>query len=49
MNIKKIIAPSMADAMKKIKTELGDNAVILNSKVVYHGGFLGMFRKKKLK
>ncbi|CAM4034323.1 flagellar biosynthesis protein FlhF [Lederbergia lenta] len=48
MNIKKIIAPSMPAAMKKVKDELGDNAVILNSKVVYHGGFLGMFRKKKI-
>ncbi|MBS4177104.1 flagellar biosynthesis protein FlhF [Lederbergia citrea] len=48
MNIKKIIAPTMPEAMRKIKAELGDNAVILNSKVIYHGGFLGMFRKKKI-
>lgn len=48
MNIKKIIAPSMATAMKKVKDELGDNAVILNSKVVYQGGIFGMFRKKKI-
>lgn len=48
MNIKKITAPTMPEAMKKIKLELGENAVILNSKVIYHGGFLGMFRKKSI-
>ncbi|MCR2820702.1 flagellar biosynthesis protein FlhF [Lederbergia panacisoli] len=48
MNIKKIIAPTMPEAMKKIKLELGENAVILNSKVIFHGGFLGLFRKKSI-
>lgn len=47
MNIKKFIAPSMAEAMKKVKSELGENAVILQSKAVYRGGFLGVFKKKK--
>ncbi|MBS4194001.1 flagellar biosynthesis protein FlhF [Lederbergia citri] len=48
MNIKKIVAPTMPEAMKKVKTELGENAVILNSKVIFTGGFLGLFRKKSI-
>ncbi|MBS4217733.1 flagellar biosynthesis protein FlhF [Bacillus sp. FJAT-49711] len=48
MNIKKIIAPTMPEAMKKVKQELGENAVILNSKVIFSGGFLGLFRKKNI-
>lgn len=38
----------MPEAMKKIRAELGKDAVILNSKVVYTGGFLGLFRKKNI-
>lgn len=38
----------MPEAMKKVKLELGDNAVILNSKIVYKGGFMGLFRKKMI-
>ncbi|MCJ8006282.1 flagellar biosynthesis protein FlhF [Lederbergia wuyishanensis] len=48
MNIKKVIAPTMSEAMKKVKMELGENAVILNSKVIFHGGFFGLFRKKSI-
>jgi flagellar biosynthesis protein FlhF len=36
----------MPDAMKSIRNELGNEAVILNSRIVYTGGFLGFFRKK---
>ena len=38
----------MPEAMKKISKDLGKNAVILNSKVVYSGGFFGLFRKKNI-
>ncbi|MFS0613169.1 flagellar biosynthesis protein FlhF [Lederbergia ruris] len=48
MNMKKITAASMPEVMKKVKLELGDHAVILNSKVVYKGGFMGLFRKKMI-
>ncbi|WP_237705230.1 hypothetical protein [Bacillus coahuilensis] len=48
MNVKKIIAPTMPEAMKRIRNELGNDAVIINSKVVYTGGFLGMFKKKNI-
>ncbi|QNG58758.1 flagellar biosynthesis protein FlhF [Metabacillus idriensis] len=48
MKVKKYIAPNMQEAMKKIKSELGQDAVILNSKVVHTGGVLGLFMKKKI-
>lgn len=48
MKIKKYVAPSMPEAMKKIRAELGGDAVILNSKVVQSGGFLGFFTKKNI-
>ena len=38
----------MPDAMKLIRAELGSDAVILNSKVVQKGGFLGFFMKKNI-
>ncbi|MBS4207606.1 flagellar biosynthesis protein FlhF [Bacillus sp. FJAT-50079] len=47
MNVKKIIAPTMQAALAKVKDELGDQAVILHSKMIYDGGFLGLFKKKK--
>lgn len=48
MKVKKYVAASMPEAMKQIRAELGNDAVILNSKVVYTGGFLGFFRKKNI-
>lgn len=42
------MAPSIGEATKKIKEELGSDAVILSSKVIYVGGFLGMFKTKKM-
>lgn len=48
MKIKKITANSMPEAMKTVRNELGNNAVILNSRIVYTGGFLGFFRKKNI-
>lgn len=48
MKVKKIIAPSMPEAMEKIRLELGSDAVILNSKVVEKGGIFGFFTKKNI-
>jgi len=48
MKVKKYAAPSMNEAMKKVRAELGDDAVILNSKVAYTGGFMGLFKKKMI-
>ena len=38
----------MPEAMKLIRKELGDEAVILSSKVVFSKGFLGLFKKKSV-
>ncbi|MFS0782284.1 flagellar biosynthesis protein FlhF [Bacillus sp. 1P06AnD] len=46
MKIKKYNAANMNEAMAQIKNELGEEAVILNSKVVFTGGILGFFKKK---
>ncbi|WP_100330927.1 flagellar biosynthesis protein FlhF [Bacillus xiapuensis] len=46
MKVKKYKASSMPEAMKKIKSELGAHAVILQSKTVYSGGIFGLFKKK---
>ncbi|MBS4172535.1 flagellar biosynthesis protein FlhF [Bacillus sp. FJAT-49736] len=47
MKVKKYIAGNMSEAMKQIRAELGDEAVILNSKVTHKRGFIGLFRKKQ--
>lgn len=48
MKVKKFVAKSMSEAMKKIRVELGSEAVILNSKEIETGGFLGFFTKKNI-
>jgi flagellar biosynthesis protein FlhF len=48
MKVKKYTASSMTEAMKYIREELGGEAVILSSKPVYTGGFLGLFRKRSI-
>ena len=48
MKMKKYTASTMPEAMKKIRTDLGEDAVILNSKVVISKGFLGLFKKKSI-
>jgi flagellar biosynthesis protein FlhF len=46
LKIKKYTAGTMPDAMKIVRNELGNDAVILNSRIVYTGGFFGFFRRK---
>ncbi|MGS2776867.1 flagellar biosynthesis protein FlhF [Robertmurraya sp. GLU-23] len=48
MKVKKYTAPNMPEAMKQIRAELGNDAVILNSKIVTTGGFLGFFTKENI-
>ncbi len=48
MKVKKYTAASMTEAMKYIREELGGEAVILSSKPIYTGGFLGLFRKRSI-
>ena len=48
MRVKKYIVDSMPDALQKIRSDLGKDAVILNTKEIRIGGFLGLFSKKKI-
>lgn len=48
MKVKKYVASSMSEAMKKVRNELGHDAVILNSKEIETGGFFGFFTKKSI-
>ena len=38
----------MTEALKMVRKELGNDAVILNSKPIFTGGFLGMFKKRSI-
>jgi flagellar biosynthesis protein FlhF len=38
----------MPDALQKIRTDLGNDAVILNTKEIRTGGFLGLFGKRRI-
>jgi len=48
MRVKRYVVNDLPEALPLIKSELGSDAVILNTKEIYIGGFLGMFRKKKM-
>ncbi|MBP2001101.1 flagellar biosynthesis protein FlhF [Paenibacillus shirakamiensis] len=48
MRVKRYIVDTMPEAMHKIRTELGNDAVILSSKELKVGGFMFMFQKKKI-
>lgn len=38
----------MTEAIKMVRDELGNDAVILSSKPIFTGGFLGMFKKRSI-
>lgn len=48
MRVKRYIVDSMPDALQMIRSELGKDAVILNTKEVRSGGWFGWFGKKKI-
>lgn len=48
MKVRKFTAPSMPEAMRMIRNDLGSEAVILNSKEVEKGGIFGFFGKRYL-
>src|SRR5690554_64383 len=48
MKLKKYVAKTMPEAMQQVRKELGSDAVILNSKTIETGGFLGLFKKKNI-
>ncbi len=48
MQIRKFVGDNTQDAMEKVKRELGKNAVILHTKKIKTGRFLGLFGKEKV-
>ncbi|MDI3540522.1 MAG: flagellar biosynthesis protein FlhF [Thermosediminibacterales bacterium] len=48
MKIKRYIAADMQQAMIKIKQDMGNNAIILNTKRIKKGGLLGLFAKSMI-
>jgi flagellar biosynthesis protein FlhF len=48
MKVKKIVAASMPEAINRVKKELGEEAVILSSNVLWSKGILGLFKKKQV-
>lgn len=48
MRVKRYVVDTLPDAVSLIRTDMGTDAVILETKEVKVGGFLGMFRKKKI-
>lgn len=48
MKVKRYIVENLPEAVQQIRSELGSDAVILNTKEIRVGGFLGMFRKKRM-
>ncbi|MGG3466007.1 flagellar biosynthesis protein FlhF [Neobacillus pocheonensis] len=48
MKIKRYIVDSLPQAVQRIRQDLGDNAVILNTKEIKTGGIFGLFTRKQL-
>ncbi|GIO10875.1 hypothetical protein J19TS2_04300 [Cohnella xylanilytica] len=48
MKVKRYLVNDLPEAVQMIRNELGSDAVILNTKEIRIGGFLGMFRKKRV-
>ncbi len=48
MKMKKYTAPTMVEAMAKVRQDFGEDAVILSSNVKKSKGFLGLFRKRSV-
>lgn len=48
MRVKRYVVDTMPDALQRIRSDLGKDAVILNTKEIRSGGFMGMFSKKKI-
>jgi flagellar biosynthesis protein FlhF len=47
MKTKKIVADSMPLALKMVRQQLGENAIIVNTKTIKKGGVFGLFAKQK--
>lgn len=46
MKVKRYVVHALPEALPLIRSELGPDAIILNTKEIRIGGFLGMFGKK---
>ncbi|MBD3918255.1 flagellar biosynthesis protein FlhF [Paenibacillus sp. PR3] len=47
MRVKRYLVDTVSEALPLIRSELGSDAVILSTKDIKIGGFMGMFRKRK--
>ncbi|AIM14972.1 hypothetical protein HW35_00535 [Bacillus sp. X1(2014)] len=47
MRTKKIVADTMPLALKMVRQQLGENAIIVNTRVIKTGGIFGLFAKQK--
>ncbi|MFM9277300.1 flagellar biosynthesis protein FlhF [Paenibacillus jiagnxiensis] len=48
MRVKRYLVETMPEAMQQIRGDLGNDAVILSTKELKVGGFLGLFSKKRI-
>ncbi|OUM98779.1 MAG: flagellar biosynthesis protein FlhF [Paenibacillaceae bacterium ZCTH02-B3] len=48
MKVKRYVADDLPGVVQQIRGELGPDAVILGTKEIREGGFLGMFRKRRV-
>lgn len=48
MKVMKFTGSNMQEVMEQIRSKLGSDAVILNSKTVENSGYFGLFKKKSL-
>jgi len=46
MRVRRYVADTVGEAMAQVKAELGSDAVILHSRTIRQGGFLGFFGRK---
>ena len=46
MKIKTYVAENIQEAFYKVKSEMGKDAVILKTKYIKKGGFMGLFAKR---
>lgn len=49
MRVKRYVVDTMPEAMMQIRGDFGTDAVILSTKEMKIGGFMGMFGKRKSK
>lgn len=48
MRVKRYVVDSMPDALQRIRTDLGKDAIIINTKNIKTGGLFGLFTRKQI-